>query len=198
MARVGLNFAGWAVGGNIYRESVAQGSTTNNGWSVDLSGSLLPGFSLTGEYAQFQCGTVTSCPTATTAQETAYQATVAIDVSGMMGGAPKLSVWYKNYPTTWDPVYPGSCEAICRSEFQNLNVYGGQLTLTLSDQLRPYFKYETGTRPSAAGTFTEYEVGIRSRVSSTVDARVRYQNRTDGTAIASPTDRYRVELFYSW
>src|SRR2546426_9106775 len=188
MARATFDLAGWTIGGNYYYESQASGATTNTGYSVDLAGDLFPGFNLTGEWATFT-------PSAGT-QQTAYQATVAVDVSGMMGGgmSPKLSVWYKNYPLTWDPVFPGSCETICSSIFQNLNVWGANLGFTLSPQFRPYIKYETGTR--AAGNFTEYEVGFRSRISASVDARVRYQNRNNVGVI--DRDRYRVELFYAW
>ena len=108
--------------------------------------------------------------------------------------SPKLSVWYKNYPTVWGPIFPGSCEALCRSLFQDLNVWGANLSFTLSPQLRPYIKYETGTQ--TGGNISEYEVGIRSRITESVDGRVRYQSRTQ--AGVQNTDRYRVELFYSW
>src|SRR3989449_5197869 len=188
MARATFDLAGWTIGGNYYYESQASGSTTNTGYSVDLAGDLFPGFNLTGEWATFT-------PSAGT-QQTAYQATVAVDVSGMMGGgmSPKLSVWYKNYPVTWGPEFPGSCETICSTEFQNLNVWGANLGFTLSPAFRPYIKYETGTR--STGNFTEYEVGFRSRITSSVDARVRYQNRNNVGVI--DRDRYRVELFYAW
>ena len=188
MARATFDLSGWTIGGNFYRESVALSSTTNTGYSADLTGDLFPGFSLTGEWATFTPGGG--------AQQTAYQATVAIDVSGMMGGgmSPKLSVWYKNYPAVWGPVFPGSCEALCRSLFQDLNVWGANLSVTLSPQLRPYIKYETGTQ--STGNISEYEVGIRSRITESVDGRVRYQSRTQ--AGVQNTDRYRVELFYSW
>ena len=193
MARATFDLAGWTIGGNYYYESQASGATTNTGYSVDLAGDLFPGFNLTGEWATFTPSVGT--------QQIAYQATVAVDVSGMMGGgmSPKLSVWYKNYPVTWGPVFPGSCETICSTEFQNLNVWGANLGFTLSPQFRPYIKYETGNRPSVAGsTFTEYEAGFRSRITSSVDARVRYQNRTDSTGLSAGRDRYRVELFYAW
>jgi hypothetical protein len=188
MARATFNVAGWTIGGSYYRESQAGGVTTNTGYGADLTGTLFPGFNLTGEWATFT-------PSGLAAQ-TAYQATLAINVSGMMGGGlnPKLSVWYKNYPPTWSPIWPGSCEAICSTIFQDLNVTGANLALTLSDQFRPYVKYETGTR--TAGNFSEYEIGFRSQITSSVDARVRYQNRSN--VGVTDRDRYRVELFYSW
>ena len=188
MARATFNLAGFTLGGNYYSESQNSGATTNNGYSVDITGSLFPGFTLTGEYAYFT-------PSGA-AQQTAYQANLDIDVSGMMGGglSPKLTVWVKNFPTLWGPVFPGSCEALCRSLFQDLNVTGGQVSFTLSDALRPYFKYESGTQ--STGSISEYEVGFRSRINSALDSRVRYQSRTQ--AGTQNTDRYRVELFYSW
>jgi hypothetical protein len=192
MAHASFNFSGWTVGAGYYYESQASAVTTNTGYEVDLTGALFPGFSLTGEWATFT-------PSGAAAQ-TAYQATLGIDVAGMMGGGlnPKLSVWYKNYPLAWGPIWPGSCEAICSTIFQDLqSAFGGQLTLNMSDAFRPYVKYETGTRTGPpAGTLTEYEVGFRSKLTSSVDARIRYQNRSN--VGATDRDRYRVELFYSW
>ncbi len=120
MARATFNFSGWTIGGNYYYESQLLGGTTNTGYGVDLTGALFPGFNLTGEWATFK-------PSAG-ASQTAYQATLGIDVASMM-----------------------------------------------------------------------YEIGFRSQITSSVDARVRYQNRTN-PAVAPTTDRdrYRVELFYSW
>ncbi len=185
MARAGFDLAGWSLGASWYSERIASGSN-GDGYSVDLSGNLF-GFGLTGEWATFD-------PAGAPPSQTAYQATLNLSslVSGMMGGT-SLSVWYKNYPTTWSPVFPGSCEAICSTLFQNLNVWGLRLSMTMSPQLRPYLVYETGTE--GAANYTEYEVGIRSRISANVDARVRYQHREHP---ALDRDRYRVELFYSW
>ena len=77
----------------------------------------------------------------------------------------------------------------------DLNVWGARVSMTLSPQLRPYIGYETGTRSS--GNYTEYEVGIRSQISTNVDARVRYQHR-ENPAPTITRDRYRFEVFYSW
>jgi len=197
MVRAAFDLAGWAIGANYYQESTLSGSANNTGYSVDLSGSLF-GFGLTGEWATFD-------PSGAAAAVTAYQATLNLNslVSGMMGGAG-LSVWYKNYPGTgvagtWSPALPGASDmsGITYSA-GNLNVWGARLSMTLSPQLRPYVGFESGTKTGSGASFQELEVGIRSRISANVDARVRYQQRNDGDTAGVETDRYRVELFYSW
>jgi len=90
---------------------------------------------------------------------------------------------------------PGSSEMIGSSIVDDLNVWGARVSMTLSPQLRPYVGYETGTRSS--GNYNEMEIGIRSQISTNVDARVRYQRRENPTGTIT-RDRYRFEVFYSW
>ena len=198
MARVTFDLSGWTIGANYYREVFNAGSPTDNGWSADLSGDIFPGINLEGEYASFT-------PSAGAAIN-AYQATASMDLGSMMGmGSTKLSVWYKNFPVGWGLkgavtfgsalLMPGSSEMIGSSIVDDLNVWGARVSMTLSPQLRPYIGYETGTRSS--GNYTEYEVGIRSQISTNVDARVRYQHR-ENPAPTITRDRYRFEVFYSW
>src|SRR5438093_1476161 len=198
MARVTFDLSGWTLGANYYREVFNAGSPTDNGWSGDVSGDIFPGINLEGEYASFT-------PSAGAAIN-AYQATASMDLGSMMGmGSTKLSVWYKNFPVGWGLkgavtfgtalLMPGSSEMIGSSIVDDLNVWGARVSMTLSPQLRPYIGYETGTRSS--GNYTEYEVGIRSQISTNVDARVRYQHR-ENPAPTITRDRYRFEVFYSW
>jgi len=198
MARVTFDLSGWTIGANYYREVFNAGSPTDNGWSADLSGDIFPGINLEGEYASFT-------PSAGAAIN-AYQATASMDLGSMMGmGSTKLSAWYKNFPVGWGLkglttfgsalLMPGSSEMIGSSIVDDLNVWGARVSMTLSPQLRPYVGYETGTRSS--GNYNEMEIGIRSQISTNVDARVRYQRRENPTGTIT-RDRYRFEVFYSW
>jgi len=198
MARVTFDLSGWTIGANYYREVFNAGSPTDNGWSADLSGDIFPGINLEGEYASFT-------PSAGAAIN-AYQATASMDLGSMMGmGSTKLSVWYKNFPVGWGLkgavtfgsalLMPGSSEMIGSSIVDDLNVWGARVSMTLSPQLRPYVGYETGTR--STGNYNEMEIGIRSQISTNVDARVRYQRREFPTGTIT-RDRYRFEVFYSW
>src|SRR5439155_26360403 len=55
--------------------------------------------------------------------------------------------------------------------------------------------YESGDRFSE--NCTEYEVALRSQISTNVDDRVRYQHR-ENPAPTINRDRYRFEVFFSW
>lgn len=188
---------GWTFGANIYSErnnyQAAPPNVNHNGWSVDLRGNIIPGVTLTAEYATFT-------PSGAASQN-AYQVNTVLSLAqltGMTQFSPTLTIQYKNYPTLWSPVMPGGSDlfgsvtgAGASQAFQGWNA---QLGLTFSPQFRPYVNYEAGTL--AGSSTTELELGFRSAVAAGLTARFRYQIRT--LAGVTTTNRYRLQLDWSW
>jgi hypothetical protein len=204
MARIALGLLpGWTFGANFYTERHNQTSPTPNaahtGWSVDVNGGLLPGVTLAAEYATFT-------PSGG-ASQTAYQVNATLNLgqlTGMMSFAPSLRLQYKQYPTTWTPVFRGSSDMFAlggaagtgAGSTTDYNAWNARLQLTFSPQFRPYVNYESGRIISSGVTQTELEFGFFSLVTTAVTAQFRYQLRTLGGATA--TNRYRLQIDTSW
>lgn len=196
MARVALGLLpGWTFGVNLYSERHNQTSPTpniaNNGWSVDVSGGLIPGVTLQAEYANFT-------PSGGAAQ-TAYQVNATLNLAqltGMMTFAPSLRLQYKQYPTVWTPTFRGGSDMFAIANTADYNAWNARLQLTFTPQFRPYVNYESGRIISTGVTQTELEFGFFSLVTTAVTAQFRYQLRTlGGTAT---TNRYRLQIDTSW
>jgi|GEM_PF-1740674 len=199
MARVstGAFIPGWTLGVNYYSERHTGFSPTPNlvhqGWSFDLSGTLVPGVRITGEYASFT-------PSGGTAQ-TAYQVSSVLDLRrllGVAGWSPTLTVGYKSYPAVWSPILPGSMDILGITNYQDYRVWNARLDLTYSPWFRPYFIYESGTNAAGTATRLMYEAGWFSTIATNTTFRFRYQVRENAGVATAGMPRYRVELSYSW
>ncbi len=194
MARVALGLLpGWTFGVNLYSERHNQTSPTpnvaHNGWSVDVSGGLIPGVTLAAEYANFT-------PSGGAAQ-TAYQVNATLNLAqltGMMTFAPSLRLQYKQYPTVWTPTFRGGSDMFAIANTADYNAWSARLQLTFSPQFRPYVNYESGRIISSGATQTELEVGFFSLITTAVTAQFRYQLRSG----AASTNRYRLQIDTSW
>jgi hypothetical protein len=191
---------GWTVGVNYLRENTNQSAaaiglptnTVNSGWSVDLSGAIIPGVTLQAEY-----GTFTPSGGAATS---AYQVNATVNLgqlTGMTMFAPSLRVQYKNYPATWTPVYRGGNDLFGLGFTNNYTAWNAQLSLTVSPQFRPYVNFESGRIISTGVANTELELGFFSTITQGVTGRFRYQRR-ESPAGTIATHRYRLEVSTSW
>jgi len=196
MARVAMGLLpGWTFGVNLYSERHNQTSPTpniaNNGWSVDVSGGLIPGVTLQAEYANFT-------PSGGSSQ-TAYQVNATLNLAqltGMMTFAPSLRLQYKQYPTVWTPVFRGGSDMFGAANTSDYNAWNARLQLTFTPQFRPYVNYESGRVISSGAAVTELEFGFFSLVTTAVTAQFRYQLRTLGGT--TTTNRYRLQIDTSW
>ncbi|MCS7174053.1 MAG: hypothetical protein N0A24_11950, partial [Armatimonadetes bacterium] len=146
---------GWTVGGNV-RSDMRQGAPAGLlagqyqdgfGWSVDLSGTLVPGLRLAAEFARYRNDT--------TGLEDSYwmvRADVNLaELAGIQTFSPHLSLWYKNFG---DYVLPrkGIRGNLRSPDFypifyitSSLSAGGARLDLRLMDGLAVYGVGEFGT-----------------------------------------------------
>jgi len=117
-------------------------------------------------------------------------------LTGMMTFAPSLRLQYKQYPTTWTPVFRGGSDMFAIGNTADYNAWNARLQLTFSPQFRPYVNYESGRIISSGATQTELELGFFSLVTTAVTAQFRYQQRS-GTGL-SAINRYRLQIDTSW
>lgn len=192
---------GWTLGVNYYTERHNFTSITpniaNNGWSVDLSGSIIPGLSLTVEYATFT-------PSAA-ATQTALQVNTTWNLGqlfGMTAWSPVLTIGYKNWDgpgaAVWSPLFPGTGDLIVAGfNFRDLNAWFVRLSLTASPQFRPYVAYESGFVNTTGASHTEFEIGVVSTLAQNTTGRLRYQ-RVESPAGTLLVNRYRAEVWFEW
>ena len=196
MARASMALVpGWTFGVNFYTERHNQTSPTpfisNTGYSVDASGTVVPGLTLAAEYVSFTPSGAAS--------QTAYQVNATLNLAQLAGltqYSPSLRFQYKNYPTGYSPVYRGGNDMFGLAFTADYNAWNVRLSMTVSPQFRPYVNYESGTTISTGAANTELEIGFFSQVTTGLTAQFRYQLRT--TAGATATNRYRLQLDASW
>src|SRR3990170_4169116 len=190
---------GWTLGANILSERCNQNCFAvfnSNGWSVDLSGTIIPGLTLTAEYATFTPAAILgSYP-----DNTAYQVNTVWNLgqlTGMTQFSPTLRIQYKKYGTNYQPMYRGGGDLFGLGFTNNYRAWNAQLSLTFSPLFRPYVNYESGTIISTGVANTELELGFYSQITSGVTARFRYQRR-ENPAGTLATHRYRLQIDASW
>ncbi|MDR7588746.1 MAG: hypothetical protein QN115_10075, partial [Armatimonadota bacterium] len=190
-ARVGTTLAGWSFGLNYRNDRDYFGGAANlvTGWSVDFSGDLFPGFSLSGEYAS-----VSSPPTAT-----AWTATLGIDLAslGMAQWSPKANVWYKSYQAA----YPFQDTAIYSLggfwrgyELNQVTAFGADLSLKVSDKLTVKAAYESGTDNVGAASYTVMLAGLEYGLAANTTFGLEY---ISSSGAANDTG-YAAYLTYRW
>ncbi len=203
---------GWNFGANLYSErcnwNLCGSSQASNGWSVDATGTLIPGVTLTAEYAAFtpnssfggvMPGTGATCINAGCTDNTAYQVNAVFSLgqlTGMTQYNPRLTLRYKKFGSDYLPMYAGGSDLFGLDYTSNYRAWTAQLSLTFSPQFRPYVNYESGTIISSSTSVTELELGFFSQVTTGVTARFRYQKRDQGGTTL--THRYRLQIETSW
>jgi hypothetical protein len=193
---------GWTLGANLMSERCNQNCSANfisNGWSVDLSGTIIPGITLTAEYATF---TPSSLFVGPFPDNTAYQVNTVFNLgqlTGMTQFSPTLRIQYKKYGTNYLPLYRGGGDLFGLGYTNNYRAWNAQLSMTISPLFRPYVNYESGSYISTGSPVTELELGFFSQITSGVTARFRFQRRDDISLGANPrTNRYRLQIDASW
>jgi hypothetical protein len=212
MARASMQLMpGWTVGVNFLRENCNQNCIPPNvstGWGVSLAGMIVPGITLTAEYASF---TPDTAAFGTFPDNTAYQINTVFNLgqlTGMTALSPSLRIQYKHYGTTFSPLYRGGSDLLgvgtnpsftAGSYTSNYQAWNAQLSLTFSPFFRPYVNYESGSYISTGTAITELELGFYSQITTGVTARFRYQKRDDIALGPNPrTNRYRLQIDASW
>jgi hypothetical protein len=212
MARASMQLMpGWTVGVNFLRENCNQNCIPPNvstGWGVSLAGMIVPGITLTAEYANFTPDTAVF---GTFPDNTAYQINTVFNLgqlTGMTALSPSLRIQYKHYGTTFSPLYRGGSDLLgvgtnpsftAGSYTSNYQAWNAQLSLTFSPFFRPYVNYESGSYISTGTAITELELGFYSQITTGVTARFRYQKRDDIALGPNPrTNRYRLQIDASW
>ncbi|HEY6104314.1 MAG TPA: S-layer homology domain-containing protein [bacterium] len=191
---------GWTLGANFLRENCNQNCAANflsTGWSVDINGTIIPGLTLTAEYAVFTPGSLFVGPFP---DNTAYQVNTVWNLgqlTGMTQFSPTLRIQYKKFGTNYLPFYRGGGDLFGINYTNNYRAWNAQLSLTFSPLFRPYVNYESGSIISTGAGVTELELGFFSQITSGVTARFRYQRREQpaGTVL---THRYRLQIDASW
>ncbi|MDQ7842488.1 MAG: S-layer homology domain-containing protein [Armatimonadota bacterium] len=190
---------GWTFGLNYLSERTNGLATApltpnavNSGWSVDVSGTIIPGVTLTAEYASWT-------PSGGSAVA-AYQVNTVWNLgqlTGMTQFSPTLRIQYKNYGNGYLPIYRGGNDLFGIGSTTNYQAWNVQLSLTFSPQFRPYVNYESGSVISTGVGQTELELGFFSQITSGVTGRFRYQRRETPPGTVA-THRYRLEVTTSW
>jgi hypothetical protein len=196
-AAMGL-IPGWTFGVSYYTDRLGDGSTApgtaNNGWSVDVNGTLIPGVTLQGEYASYTASGVSAV--------SAYQVNATLNLAqltGMTTFSPSLRLQYKNYGTGFTPLYRGGADIFgaFNAYSSDWTAWNAQLSLTVSPLFRPYVNYESGRTISSGTTASLLEVGFYSQITSGVTGRFRYQRRETPPGTLA-THRYRLQVDASW
>jgi hypothetical protein len=193
---------GWTLGINFLRENCNQNCIPTNvstGWGVDISGTIIPGITLTAEYASFTPDTAVF---GTFPDNTAYQVNTVWNLgqlTGMTMFSPTMRIQYKHYGQTFFPLYRNGGDLFGLNYTNNYPAWNVQLSLTFSPRFRPYINYESGSYISTGSAVTELELGFFSQVTTGVTARFRYQKRDDISLGPNPrTNRYRLQIDASW
>ena len=192
---------GWTLGINLMTERCNQNCgvpLTSNGWGVDFSGTIIPGVTLTAEYATFTPDALLGAFT----DNSAYQVNTVWNLgqlTGMTQYSPTLLIQYKHFGQTFFPLYRGGGDLFGINYTNNYQAWNVQLSMTFSPLFRPYVNYESGSYISTGSAVTELELGFRSQITTGVTARFRYQKRDDISLGANPrTNRYRLQIDASW
>jgi len=200
MARASMQLMpGWTLGANYLSERCNQNCFavfSSTGWSVDLNGTIIPGLTLTAEYATFTPAAVLGAYP----DNTAYQVNTVwnlAQLTGMSQFSPTMRVQYKKFGTNYQPMYRGGGDLFGLGFTNDYRAWNVQLSLTISPLFRPYANYESGTIISTGAANTELELGFFSQVTSGVTARFRYQRRENPAGTVA-THRYRLQIDASW
>jgi hypothetical protein len=200
MARASMQLMpGWTLGANFLTErcnSNCFAVFNSNGWSVDINGTIIPGLTLTAEYATFTPAAVLGV----FPDNTAYQVNTVwnlAQLTGMSQFSPTLRIQYKKYGTNYQPFWRGGGDVFGIAYTNDYRAWNAQLSLTFSPLFRPYVNYESGSIISTGQGVTELELGFFSQITSGVTGRFRYQRREQpaGTLL---THRYRLQIDASW
>jgi hypothetical protein len=191
---------GWTLGASVYSERCnfnCFAIYSNNGWAVDVSGAIIPGLTLTAEYAAYtpQGSVFGPYP-----DNTAYQVNAVFNLgqlTGMTQWNPTMTIQYKKFGTNYIPLYRGGGDLFGLGFTNNYRAWNVQLGLTISPLFRPYANYEAGTIISTGVANNELELGFRSQITTGVTARFRYQRR-ESPAGTVATHRYRLQIDASW
>ncbi|MDR5682952.1 MAG: S-layer homology domain-containing protein [Armatimonadota bacterium] len=177
---------GWTLGVNVRSDTdpwvAAYGGL---GFSVDLRASVLAGVTLTAEYASYT-------PTGTFARNYIF-ASAALDLGRLAGIemlAPRLTVWYKNldpvtgvFPAGAPRPNPRTVDTILGltpSFVGDIQAFGGQLDLTLFENVAMWGMYETGNQKSTNLAYSGWEVGARWAFAARSNLWLFYGSQTLG------------------
>jgi hypothetical protein len=189
---------GWTLGANVITERCNQNCFAvfnSNGWSVDINGTIIPGLTLTAEYASFSPATILGI-----ASDSAYQVNTVFNLgqlTGMTQFSPTLRIQYKNFGQRYQPMYRGGGDLFGLGFTNDYRAWNVQLSMTISPLFRPYANYEAGTIISTGAANTELELGFYSQITEGVTARFRYQRRENPAGTVA-THRYRLQIDASW
>jgi len=202
------------------------GVFTGSGWSFDWSGTIIPGITFSGEWANFTpsggCPTVGTNPFVTNTGCSALFANFGIDLgrlTGLTTFSPMVNVWYKNY---------GGFYLLNQSNNfsfggfwwgtnnRNVRAWGADISVVPMTNLTLYFGYETGVVNLAnifwnfpvilAGdTYAAYILRAQYNLGHNSNIMVEYYNyrRVSGSA-AFPAPAHQIErliavrLFHRW
>jgi hypothetical protein len=187
-----------AGGAGAAAVATAVANTSDTGWQVDVTGSLLPGVSLGAAYANY------SPDTSAGASSSSYAAWAVVDLSSMgmgMGLSPTLTAWYKNYGASTAsaiPWYSGASTEIGTTAdlTWNFKGYGAALDYKISANWSGSLSYESGNQNVGNAPVTEYYASFDYAVAPKSTLSFRYFKTTVGTTDSN--NFYRVQLTTSF
>ncbi len=217
---------GWTLGADYYQAwqhslppvcPAGNNCSGGTGYSVDLSGTLLPGFTLYLEGAWW--GSIPTSGAAQLPNATAWRVGGNINLAQLTGMAtwnPNLDWAYHNYgPLPVGGVPPVNTYAttiVGQTWAFNMQAVLVRLNLTINPQTRFFILYEGGTvlcttaACVASGTFNEWWVRLTHTLRPNTTLALNYYKGNASTTITgiSPTfggdyfNFYRAELLHNW
>lgn len=206
-ATTGALLPGWTLGGSfvqVWQHPTATGLNVGGGtgWGIDLSGTLMPGISVYGEYTSWA-----SIPTVggtALAAAPAWRVGGNIDlarVAGITTWSPTLDLAYHNFGPLpaggLPPINTYATTITGQVMAYDMRGWMARLNLTFSPTTTAWILYEGGTRISNSATYTEWWLRATHRVApgTTLTANYFRGNHSIGGDVFN---FYRAELLYSW
>jgi hypothetical protein len=210
-ATTGAFLPGWTLGASYvqawqHASCVGVNCQGGTGWGVDVSGTLMPGFTLYIDYA-----TWASIPTvggASLANMTAWRVGGNINLAQLAGiqqWNPNIDWAYHNYgppaagcpaATGCFPIHTYATTLTGQTNAWNMRGYLVRLNLTFSPMATAWVLYEGGTVQSTGLSYTEWWLRFVYTVSPRTQVTLNYFKLQTGGVDFS--NFYRAELLYSW
>jgi len=221
--------AGWTVGVNYRSERDGIGGLTGTfnlggaytgaGYSVDFSGSLIPGLSLAGEYASFT--PTNGCPAAGTTANVSYGCTalwvnLAVSSPLLPGFFSGANVWYKNYQAYYNTLQSNTYSTDrlfwLGYTLQLVSAFGADVSFALGGATTVLLGYESGrlnaagaswavTTPagiSAGDAYTGFMASVTRNLGQNASVSLEYYSLNNSTTSTNLEQSYAVVVRHRW
>lgn len=221
-ATTGAFLPGWSLGASYVQAwqhptCVGINCSGGTGWGLDVSGTLMPGFTLYIDYASW--ASIPTVGAATLPSMTAWRVGGNINLAQLAGiqqWNPNIDWAYQNYgpqpaacpflvggpPTGCQPVHTYATTITGQTFAWNMRGFLARLNLTFSPVATAWILYEGGTVLSTGTAYSEWWLRFVYTVSPRTQVTLNYFKLNAPGIGTGPggdySNFYRAELLYSW